>query len=144
MDNLTVSQRKKNMQNIRSKNTKPEIMLRKQLWKRGLRYRIHGKDIFGNPDIYIKGKKIAIFVDSDFWHGKLYKGGKAVPKSNQDYWIPKLERNIARDKEVNKVLLAEGWTVVRCWESSLNKHLDICVDKIIKLIQSSESGLLII
>ena len=97
MDNLTREQRKKNMQNIRSKNTKPELLLRKALWTKGIRYRLHAKDIIGKPDIYIKKYKIAIFVDSDFWHGRLYKEGKAIPKSNQDYWIPKLERNILRD-----------------------------------------------
>jgi len=143
MDNLTVEQRKKNMQNIRSKNTKPEIILRKQLWKRGLRYRIHGNKIIGKPDIYIKGKKIAIFVDSDFWHGKLYQEGKAVPKSNQDYWIPKLERNIKRDKEVNKALLSAGWTVIRCWESNLKKNTDHCLDEIVKIIQNPQTGLYI-
>lgn len=143
MDNLTIEQRRKNMQNIRSKNTKPEIILRKHLWGRGLRYRIYGKNIIGKPDIYIKGKKIAIFVDSDFWHGKLYREGKAVPKSNQDYWIPKLERNIERDREVNKVLLSTGWTVIRCWESSLKKSIDHCLDEIVKIIQNPQTGLYI-
>jgi DNA mismatch endonuclease (patch repair protein) len=100
MDNLTIEQRKKNMRNIKSKDTKPELLLRKALWSKGIRYRLHGKDIFGKPDIYIKSKKIAIFVDSDFWHGKLYKEGKAIPKSNQEYWISKLERNIERDKKI--------------------------------------------
>lgn len=135
MDNLTPDQRRKNMRNIRSKNTKPELLLRKHLWQKGLRYRIHGKDIIGKPDIYMKGKKIAIFVDSDFWHGRLYCEGKAIPKSNQAYWIPKLERNIKRDQEVNKKLVSEGWTVVRCWESSLKKDINQCVDKIMQIVQ---------
>lgn len=136
MDNLTPEQRKKNMQNIRSKDTKPELILRKQLWRQGIRYRIHGKDIFGKPDIYLKGKKIAIFVDSDFWHGRLYKEGKAVPKSNQEYWIPKLERNIARDIQVNKKLKDEGWIVLRFWEKEVLKNTDECVADIIQAIFS--------
>ncbi len=144
MDNLTASQRRKNMQSIRSKNTKPEIILRKQLWKYGLRYRIHGKDITGKPDIYIKGKKVAVFVDSDFWHGRLYQEGKAVPKTNQDYWIPKLERNIERDKKVNKILLDEGWTVIRCWESTLKKSLQECASTIMNIIENKKNELIVL
>lgn len=134
MDNLTPEQRKKNMQNIRSKDTKPELILRKELWQKGIRYRIHGKGIFGKPDIYLKGRKIAIFVDSDFWHGRLYKEGKAIPKSNQDYWIPKLERNIARDEEVTNTLKSEGWIVLRYWESDIKKELARCTDEILKVV----------
>jgi DNA mismatch endonuclease (patch repair protein) len=144
MDNLTPEQRKKNMQHIRSKNTKPEIMLRKHLWLTGLRYRIHGKNIIGKPDIYFKSKKIAIFVDSDFWHGRLYKEGKAVPKTNQDYWIPKLENNIKRDEKVNAALLSEGWTVIRCWESSLKKNIDACVNQILYVIKHPKNKLFLI
>ena len=132
------------MQMIKSKNTKPEILLRKELWKRGLRYRLHGKNIIGKPDIYIKGKKIAIFVDSDFWHGRLYKEGRSVPKTNKDYWIHKLERNIHRDTEVNRRLLKEGWTVIRCWESSLKKDIDDCVTKIYEVIEKHDNNLTII
>lgn len=139
MDNLTTEQRKKNMRHIRSKNTKPELLLRKKIWKEGIRYRIHGKDIFGKPDIYFKGRKIAIFVDSDFWHGKLYKEGKSIPKSNVEYWIPKLERNISRDQEVNKILISQGWTVLRYWESEIKKELNKCVAEIINEIKKADS-----
>lgn len=137
MDNLTPEQRKRNMQNIRSKDTKPELILRKRLWQEGVRYRIHGKEIIGKPDIYFKGHKIAIFIDSDFWHGRLYKEGKAVPKSNQEYWIPKLERNIARDKEVNEQLKSDGWRVLRYWESEIKKELDQCIIEILKELKHS-------
>ena len=135
MDNLTIEQRKLNMRNIKSKNTQPELMLRKKLWSMGIRYRLHSKDVFGKPDIYIKKYKIAIFVDSDFWHGKLYQEGKSIPKTNQEYWIPKLERNILRDIEVNKTLKAQGWTVLRYWESELKKDIYKCVDTIIEYIK---------
>lgn len=131
MDNLTPEQRKKNMQNIKSKNTKPEMLLRIKLFKSGLRYRIHGKDVFGKPDIYIKSKKIAIFIDSDFWHGRLYIEGKSIPKTNQGYWIPKLERNIKRDIEVTEKLQSDGWTVIRFWETDIKKNLDECADTVL-------------
>lgn len=122
MDNLTPDQRKKNMQNIQSKNTKPELLLRKALYQLGIRYRIHVKDVLGKPDICIKKYKIAIFVDSDFWHGRLYMEGKAIPKSNQEYWIPKLERNIQRDKEVTEKLLDDNWIVLRFWETDIKRE----------------------
>ena len=137
MDNLTPEQRKKNMQNIKSKNTKPEMLLRKKLFKSGLRYRIHGKDVFGKPDIYIKSKKIAIFIDSDFWHGRLYKEGKSVPKTNQDYWIPKLERNIKRDTEVTEKLQSDGWTVIRFWETDIKKNLDECAEIVLNQLNKN-------
>jgi DNA mismatch endonuclease (patch repair protein) len=103
MDILTPEQRKKNMQNIKSKNTKHEIKFRKALWRKGIRYRLNVKDVYGKPDVCIKNKKIAIFIDSEFWHGKYLLEGK-IPKTNQEFWIKKLNRNIKRDKEVNGVL----------------------------------------
>jgi len=140
MDNLTPRQRRKNMQRIRSKDTKPELILRKSLSSLGLRFRLHGKGIYGKPDIYIKKYKLAIFVDSDFWHGKLYREGKAVPKSNQEYWIPKLERNIQRDIEVNMELKNNGWTVMRFWESNIKKDVDQIADMIFEKISQLKSS----
>lgn len=134
MDNLTIEQRKLNMRNIRSKNTKPELSLRRELWSKGIRYRLHGKNIFGKPDIYIKKYKIAIFVDSDFWHGRLYQEGKSIPKTNQEYWIPKLERNISRDIEVNKRLKEQGWIVLRYWESEIKTKVNDCVNEILEMV----------
>lgn len=122
MDNLTPEQRRKNMQNIRSKNTKPELLLRKALYQLGIRYRIHVKDVLGKPDICIKKYKLAIFIDSDFWHGRLYMEGKSIPKSNPEYWIPKLERNIQRDKEVTEKLLDDNWIVLRFWETDIKRE----------------------
>lgn len=124
MDNLSIDQRKRNMRNIRSKNTKPEILLRNTIHKLGIRYRIHVKSIFGNPDICIKKYKLAIFVDSDFWHGRLYLNGISKPKTNESYWVSKLERNIQRDKLVNKTLLSKGWHVLRYWESDIKRNVN--------------------
>lgn len=138
MDTLTPEQRKRTMQNVKSRDTKPEVLLRKKLWHKGIRYRVQGKDIIGKPDIYFKKLKIAIFVDSDFWHGRLYRQGKSIPQSNRDYWMQKFKRNIKRDKEVTKKLQSQGWIVLRFWESYLYKQLDECVSTIIDTINSSK------
>lgn len=133
MDNLTPEQRRKNMQNIKSKNTKPEMLFRKALWKRGIRYRVNVKDIMGKPDVCIKSKKIAIFIDSEFWHGKMYLEGK-IPKTNQEYWIPKLKRNIQRDKEVNDFLERNGWKVFRFWSKEVKNNLNHIIGEVIQYI----------
>jgi len=106
-----------------------EVVLRKALWKEGHRYRKNDRSVFGAPDISFKGKKVAVFCDSSFWHGKDYLNGR-IPASNQGYWVKKLERNIERDKEVNKVLKADGWKVIRFWEEEINMNLDQCISEI--------------
>jgi len=127
MDVLTVEQRKKNMKSIKSKDTKVELILRKTLWKKGYRYRKNYSKVKGKPDICFPKIKLAIFCDSDFWHGKKLLEG-IEPKTNQEYWIPKLKRNIERDKEVNKYLQQNGWTVLRFWEDEIKKNLEQCID----------------
>ena len=117
------------MSRIRGKDTKIEVVLRKALWKEGHRYRKNDRSVFGAPDISFKGKKVAVFCDSSFWHGKDYLNGR-IPASNQGYWVKKLERNIERDKEVNKVLKADGWKVIRFWEEEINMNLDQCISEI--------------
>lgn len=123
------------MQRVKSKNTKIEIMLRKELWKRGLRYQKNVKDVFGKPDIVFKGKRLAIFIDSEFWHGKNFLEGKSIPKTNTEYWVDKFKRNIERDKEVNKQLKDEGWTVLRFWGTDIQKDVSICADTIEKTLK---------
>ena len=113
MDRLTKEQRHKNMKNIRSKDTSIELKLRKELWSRGFRYRKNVTGITGKPDIVFKSKKVAVFCDSEFWHGYDWENRKGDFKSNKDFWIPKIERNIERDKEVNKALEDEAWKVLR-------------------------------
>ena len=113
--------RSENMRRIKSKDTSIENILRKELWKRGLRYRKNCHDIYGKPDLCFKKKKIAIFCDSEFWHGKYYKEGK-IPKTNREYWIFKMERNIDRDKKVNTRLRQEGWKVYRFWGKDIIKN----------------------
>jgi DNA mismatch endonuclease (patch repair protein) len=121
------------MSRVRSKNTKPELILRKSLYKLGMRYRVNAKDIVGKPDIYIRKYRLAIFIDSDFWHGRLYLQGKRIPKTNQDYWIPKLEKNIQRDKYVTKALKSDGWHVLRYWESDIIKNANFIAKEIFKV-----------
>lgn len=114
MDNLTKEQRKKNMQAIKSKNTKMESIVCKGLWHRGIRFRKNVKELPGKPDIAIKKYKIVIFLDSCFWH-KCPLHFKR-PKSNNEYWDNKIERNGSRDKEVNNFYKQNGWHLLRVWE----------------------------
>ncbi len=129
MDNLTKEQRHKNMQNIRSKDTRIEVILRKALWKKGYRYRKNCTDISGKPDIALTKYKIAIFCDGEFFHGKDWDQLKPrlEKSSNGEYWVKKISRNRERDDEVNKKLLAEGWTVLRFWGKDIKKHTEECV-----------------
>ena len=130
MDDLTPEQRKKNMRAIRSKDTTIELALRKALWQRGIRYRKNYKGIIGKPDIVITKYRIAVFCDSDFWYGYDWENRKARIKSNQNYWIPKIERNMKRDREVTAALVEQGWIVLRFWEHTIRKELEECVDDI--------------
>ena len=126
-DHLTKEQRKRNMKAVKSKDSKIEVKLRKALWREGLRYRKHYSKIPGKPDIVFIGKKVAVFCDSEFWHGKNWEERKNDFKSNKEFWINKIERNIQRDKEVNKMLNDRGWKVIRFWGSEIKNDIDECV-----------------
>lgn len=130
MDNHTPEQRHKNMQAIRSKDSNIELRLRKELWKRGYRYRKNYKKLVGKPDIVFIGKKVVVFCDSEFWHGKDYHASVDRIKTNEDYWEKKIKRNIERDKEVSNALQSQGWIVLRFWESEILNNLDDCISKI--------------
>jgi DNA mismatch endonuclease Vsr len=134
MDKLSKEQRRKNMQAIKSKDSKIETILAKALWARGYRYRKNDKSVFGKPDITFKKLKIAIFVDGEFWHGKDWDKRKNDHKSNQEFWIKKIELNILRDTEVNEYLLKEKWKVLRFWGREIEKNLRYCLTKIEDLI----------
>ena len=126
MDDLTKEQRRKNMQHIRSKDTSIELRLRKALWHEGIRYRKNYSALPGKPDIAITRWKIAVFCDSSFWHGRNFASKKPVD-TNHDYWDAKIRRNMKRDEEVNSSLKKMGWTVIRFWDTEINKDLELCV-----------------
>lgn len=138
MDKLSKEQRRKNMQAIKSKGSKIEIALAKKLWALGYRYRKNDKSVFGKPDITMKRYKLAIFIDSEFWHGKDWKIRKHDIKSNRDFWIKKIQRNIERDKEVNEKLIKDGWKVLRFWGKDITNNLQNCVEQIVKTIKEIE------
>ena len=132
MDTHTAEQRHKNMQAVKCKDTKIEVLLRKELWSRGIRYRKNAKDVFGKPDIAFKGKKVAVFCDSEFFHGKDWEilKPRLEKGKNPDYWIKKIERNRSRDFETDKKLLFLGYTVIHFWGQDIKKHTDECIQAI--------------
>lgn len=129
----------KNMKNIKGQDTSIELILRSALWKKGYRYRKNYKKLVGKPDIVLIKYKIAIFCDSEFWHGKdwdvlkerLDKG------SNPQYWIKKITRNMERDDAVNKKLRMLGWSVIRFWGKDIVRNTDECVKIIEEIIFSN-------
>lgn len=141
-DVLTKEQRKKNMQHIKSKDTKIELILRKALWDRGYRYRKNLKDLPGKPDIALTKYKIAIFCDGEFFHGKDWEvlRPKLKHSNNGNFWISKISRNRERDDEINKQLLFMGWTVIRFWGDEIKKHTDECVKVIEETIFDIKIG----
>lgn len=135
MDRVSPEQRRKNMQAVKNRDSKIEILLRQELWRRGLRYRKNVNHVFGHPDIAFVGKKIAVFCDSEFWHGYDWEKQKEKIKTNREFWIPKIERNIERDKEVTETLEADGWIVLRFWGNEIIKHVGACADVIVNVLE---------
>ena len=119
-----------NMQQVKNKDSKIEVLLRKELWSRGIRYRKNVNRIYGKPDIVFMGKKIAVFCDSEFWHGYNWEERRKDFKSHQEFWIPKIERNMERDAEVTARLESEGWVVLRFWGNEIKKNAALCADMI--------------
>ena len=139
MDAHSPQQRSKNMSAIKASGTKDEIRLRKELWTKGYRYRKNNKKVFGKPDFTFKKNKLAIFVDSEFFHGKDFET-KKKPATNVEFWHKKIERNIQRDKEVNEQLTSQGWTVLRFWSNDVRKNLDTVIATIeMHLIAQSQN-----
>ena len=124
MDNHTPEQRHFNMSAIKSKNSKIEMVLRKALWNKGIRYRKNYKKLLGKPDIAITKYKIAIFCDSEFWHGYNWDEKKNEIKSNQEFWYRKIENNIKRDRYVTETLQQQGWIVLRFWGKEILKDIN--------------------
>lgn len=127
MSNLKAEKIRENMQAIKNSGSKIEIKLSKAIWRLGYRYRKNDKTVFGKPDLTFKKYKVAVFADSEFWHGKNWKFRKYDHKTNKKFWINKIEGNIKRDKVVNKRLKKEGWTILRFWGKDIEKNLDKCI-----------------
>lgn len=123
-DVFSKAKRNEVMSRIRSKNTKPELALRKivsaTLYPKGYRYRLHYEKLPGKPDIAFVSKKVVVFVDGSFWHGHRYKKGQI--NLSRSYWLPKIKRNMERDKTINRMLRKIGWKVVRVWEHDVRKR----------------------
>lgn len=123
-----------NMRQVKNKDSQIEIALRKELWNRGIRYRKNSSKVFGKPDLAFIGKKVAVFCDSEFWHGYDWENKQNEIKSRREFWIPKIERNMARDLEVNDKLKSEGWIVLRFWGKEIKSDVSGCADIIEKTL----------
>lgn len=129
------------MSSIKSRDTEPELMLRKALWNRGLRYRVNYKKLSGKPDVVFTKAKLVIFCDGDFWHGHNWflRGIPSLEdelSSYSEFWRDKLLKNIDRDKRSTQKLEADGWVVIRFWESEIRTNLDDCVSKVVECYMS--------
>ncbi len=129
---ITSPERSAHMKKIKGRDTREEISLRKELWKKGIRYRKNYKKLPGCPDVVITKNKIAIFIDGEFWHGYDWIRKRDRIKNNRGYWIPKIERNMERDKEVNESLTKNGYRVLRFWSNLISKDLEGCIQKVLR------------
>ncbi len=147
-DVLTKEQRHRNMQHIRSKDTKPEVVLRKALWHKGYRYKKNYKDLPGKPDIVLTKQRICIFVDSEFFHGKGFESEYESKKykslreqlthgNNSEFWLKKIQKNMDRDREVDAELKGLGWTVLRFWSKDAIRKTEECIQVIEEYIFSN-------
>lgn len=130
-DNLSIDQRHRNMAAIHSASTKPELKLRRALWRRGFRYKVNDKFLPGRPDIVLPKYRTVIFVHGCFWHGHKDCKYYTVPKTNTEFWRAKVARNQERDQEVWRKLEAKGWCVIIVWECQLKKaKLEETIDRV--------------
>ncbi|WP_149273907.1 very short patch repair endonuclease [Pareuzebyella sediminis] len=136
----TTPERSKIMSKIRGKNTQPELTFRKALYAAGYRYRIDYKKLVGKPDIALNKYKTVIFIDGEYWHGHNWKERKPKVKTNREFWIAKIERNMQRDTEVNSALEGLGYTVFRFWESEIKRELDRCLSEVVSHLEIVKKG----
>ena len=134
MDRHTPEQRRRNMQAVKNKDSHIEVVLRHAIYHRGYRYRKNYMEVFGRPDIVFTKEKIAVFCDSEFWHGYDWEHRKQDFKSRQDFWVRKIERNMERDREVTANLEANGYLVLRFWGKRIKSDLDTVVNEIERAI----------
>lgn len=127
---------RKRMSHVKLKGGKAETTLAKALWHRGYRYRKNDKRLPGSPDIAILKYHIAVFVDGEFWHGKDWETRRDRLQRNREYWIEKIEENMARDIRNDQMLVQSGWTPIHFWEKEVIKNLSVCIDEIEEIIIS--------
>jgi DNA mismatch endonuclease (patch repair protein) len=131
----------KMMAKVRNKDSKAELALRRALHARGLRYRLHARDVLGRPDVVIRAKRLAVFVDGDFWHGNAHRLRgldrlEDLFPNRTDWWMAKLTRTMERDREVTAGLIAQGWTVVRIWESDVLASPEDAADRVVAALRA--------
>jgi DNA mismatch endonuclease (patch repair protein) len=127
----------------RSRDTKAEVTLRKELWRRGLRYRLHASDLPGKPDIVFRRARVAVFCDGDFWHGRGWRQRrqKLARGSNAAYWTAKIAANVSRDRRNTRLLRASGWTVVRLWETDVLHDVATIAARVASVVRASDSDI---
>ncbi len=137
MDKLTKEQRRKNMQAVKNKNSKIENLVCNALWNKGIKYRRNVASLHGKPDIAIKKYKIAIFIDSCFWHKcpVHYK----IPAVNIKFWDKKITGNMLRDEEINTYYRMNNWNIIRIWEHQLKNDFENTIDEIINFINEAKN-----
>ena len=135
----TTKKRSKIMSKIRGKNTKPELLFRKALWRKNVRYRLNSKRLPGRPDVSIMKYKLAVFIDGEYWHGYNWDERKDKLKTNKGFWIPKIERNMQRDREVNRQLQDMGYTVFRFWAHEVKDNLKTCINDVMMYINTGRT-----
>jgi len=129
------------MQAVKNKDSEIEMILRRALFKKGYRYRKNYNKVYGKPDIVFTKEKVVVFCDSEFWHGYDWENRKLDFKSRQDFWIPKIERNMERDNEVNRQLEAEGYVVLRFWGRQIKSDLAGVVGEIEQALLFKREGM---
>ena len=133
------------MASVKGRDTRPEIALRKGLWALGYRYRLHPESLVGRPDLVFRRARVAVFIDGDFWHGnpeEWRRRGKAsmaaMFPSRTEWWVEKIQRNIARDRDVNRRLRADGWRIVRVWESAIATNGEAAIRRVARIVRGRQ------
>ena len=131
---------RKRMSKVRLKNGKAEAILAKRLWHEGYRYKRNYKKLPGSPDITLTKYRVAVFVDGEFWHGENWEKRKVRLKHNREYWIEKIEENMARDKRVDGQLQEMGWITIHFWEKQVLKHTDECLKAVLEFLEKKNEN----
>lgn len=136
-DNLTPAQRSHCMSRVKSKDTGLEVIVRRSLRKRGLKFEKHARDLPGSPDLVFRDAKVAVFIDGDFWHGWRFPAWKHPVTP---FWREKIEKNRRRDAKNFRKLRRDGWTVVRLWQHQISRDLDACIERIMMGLRGSKQA----